>query len=61
LLTTLAASRHCASRYRAAAATEGVSDGNLEEDWENYLDGVWGVCLRTVTPEAIVRKSVLVS
>lgn len=32
----------------------------LSEDWDAYLDGIYGVCLRTVTPEAIVRKGELV-
>ncbi len=31
-----------------------------EEDWAHYLSGVYGVCLRQVTPETIVRKGLLV-
>jgi hypothetical protein len=41
-------------RYRAAGGRE------LEEDWEGYLSGLYGVCLREVTPETIVRKGQLV-
>lgn len=43
-------------RYRAAG---GASD-ELEDDWHGYLDGVYGICLRSVSPESIVRKSHLV-
>src|SRR5437763_12202815 len=46
---------HFAARHRAA-------DGkDLDQDWEMYLDGTWGICLRDVTPETIVRKNTLVS
>jgi hypothetical protein len=45
---------HFAARHRAA-------DGkDLEQDWEMYLDGIWGICLKDVTPETIVRKRVLI-
>jgi Family of unknown function (DUF6058) len=47
--------RHQAARQAAPAADE------LEQDWEAYLAGVYGVCLQEVTPETIVRKSLLVS
>jgi uncharacterized protein DUF6058 len=36
------------------------SDADFDEAWEAYLDGIWGICLRRVTPEAIVRKGELV-
>ena len=29
-------------------------------EWEDYLSGGYAVCLRSVTPEAIVRKDVLI-
>ncbi|HEY6834959.1 MAG TPA: DUF6058 family natural product biosynthesis protein [Gaiellaceae bacterium] len=46
---------HFAARHRAA-------DGkDLEQDWEMYLDGTWGICLKDVAPETIVRKNTLVS
>jgi hypothetical protein len=32
----------------------------LEAEWEGYLSGVYGVCLRRVTPETIARKGELV-
>lgn len=43
-------------RYRAA----GGNSDELEEDWRGYIEGIYGVCLREVTPETIVRKGVLV-
>jgi len=46
---------HFAARHRAASGKE------LEQDWEMYLDGTWGICLREVVPETIVRKNTLVS
>jgi hypothetical protein len=49
-----------AARYRAAREAEQANDG-LEQVWETYLEGVWGICLRDVTPETIVRKNALVS
>ena len=46
---------HFAARDRAA-------DGrDPEQDWAMYLDGTWGICLRDVTPETIVRKNTLVN
>jgi len=48
------------ARHRAATQKENASD-DLESDWATYLEGVWGVCLRDVTPETIVRKNTLVS
>ena len=44
-----------AARHRAAEGRD------LEQDWEMYLDGTWGICLRDVTPETIVRKNTLVN
>lgn len=33
---------------------------DLEDDWAGYLSGLFGVCLREVTPETIARKEQLV-
>jgi hypothetical protein len=46
-----------ARRYAAA----GGHESELEADWNGYMDGVYGICLRTVVPETIVRKEDLVS
>ena len=43
-------------RYLAA----GGDAAELAEDWEGYLSGLFGVCLREVTPETMVRKEQLV-
>jgi hypothetical protein len=42
--------------HRAA----GGDPANLEEDWEGYMSGIYGVCLRDVTPAAMIRKTFLV-
>jgi hypothetical protein len=34
---------------------------DLDLHWQFYLEGIYGVCLRDVTPEAIARKAKLVS
>jgi hypothetical protein len=44
-------------RYREA----GGAEDELAADWEGYMEGVYGVCLRQVSPETIVRKSELVT
>jgi Family of unknown function (DUF6058) len=47
-------------RYALAAAAEPEPLAAPEEEWQAYLSGEYGVCLREVTPENIVRKSALV-
>jgi hypothetical protein len=32
----------------------------LAADWDGYIDGIYAVCLRSVSPETIVRKEQLV-
>jgi hypothetical protein len=58
---TAALRAHFASRHRAASQAQGANPAELEQDWDAYLGGVYGACLREVTPENIVRKGVLVS
>jgi uncharacterized protein DUF6058 len=48
---------HFAARYRAASASREA----LQQDWEAYMAGIYGVCLCAVSPETIVRKSALVT
>ena len=48
-------------RYSIAASREQVALEPPEAEWEAYLSGEYGVCLRAVTPETIVRKSALVA
>src|SRR4029453_8174695 len=45
-----------ARRHRAA----GGFPVELEEDWQGFIDGGYGICLRSVSPETIVAKSKLV-
>lgn len=46
-----------ARRFLAA----GGNDDEIGAEWEGYLSGAYGVCLKRVTPENIVRKSALVT
>jgi hypothetical protein len=50
-----------AARHRAASLAHHADPDELRRDWDAYLNGIYGICLREVTPEAIVRKTVLVS
>jgi Family of unknown function (DUF6058) len=47
-------------RHAAACRAEGADPGELQADWEGYISGIYGVCLREVSPETIIRKTVLV-
>jgi hypothetical protein len=38
----------------------GGPPAELDADWEGYIDGIYAVCLRSVSPETIVRKEQLV-
>ena len=46
-----------ARRFLEAGGTE----DDLVSEWEGYLSGDYGVCLKQLTPENIVRKSRLVT
>jgi hypothetical protein len=43
-------------RHRRA----GGDPAELDEDWDGYIDGIYAICLRSVSPETIVRKTELV-
>jgi hypothetical protein len=45
-----------ARRFLAAGGTASA----LEEEWDGYLSGAYGVCLKEQSPENIVRKDQLV-
>jgi hypothetical protein len=49
------------ARYELACVQQRRFPDDCEDDWRAYLEGVFGVCLREVTPENIVRKATLVS
>lgn len=48
------------ARYLAAAAGSPTAAADAAEDWAGYLSGRFGVCLRSVTPEAMAEKNRLV-
>ena len=48
-------------RLQGAAAADPGPPSDAEEEWQAYLSGEYGVCLKHVTPENIVRKGVLVA
>jgi hypothetical protein len=52
---------HFAACHRQATSAREATAKELERDWEWYLDGTWGICLRDVTAETIVRKNTLVA
>jgi Family of unknown function (DUF6058) len=46
-----------ADGFRARYLAAGGSDDEADEDWQDYLSGQFGVCLRAVTPESMVAKN----
>ena len=48
-------------RHRATTSALGLPDVDPAEDWAGYLSGEFGVCLREVTPEAMVEKATLIN
>ncbi len=50
-----------ATRYRAAAALTGLAGDDTDETWEDYLSGLFGVCLRQVSTEAMALKARLMT
>lgn len=52
---------HFDNRHRAASTALGLPGVDPKEDWAGYLSGEYGVCLREVTPEAMVEKSALIA
>ena len=51
---------HFALRTELAARMLGIAPDTREADWEDYLSGEYGICLRQVTPETLVLKETLV-
>ena len=49
-------------RYARVMNAAGLAahEATILAEWEAFLDGVYGVCLRSVTPETIFRKESLV-
>ena len=51
---------HFSQRTELAARLLGFGAKTREADWEDYLSGEYGICLRQVTPETLVLKEALV-
>jgi hypothetical protein len=51
---------HFARRTELVARMLGVGAHTREADWEDYLSGEYGICLRQVIPETLVLKEALV-
>lgn len=51
---------HFADRHRRAAGAVDAPTSASEHEWSNYLSGLYGACLRQVTPEAMVAKEQLI-
>jgi hypothetical protein len=51
---------HFSRRTELAARLLGFGANTREADWEDYLSGEYGICLRQVTPETLVLKEALV-
>jgi hypothetical protein len=47
-------------RYVRAAQSVGLDPNEAGEIWADYLSGMFGICLRFVTPESIAKKVQLV-
>ncbi len=52
--------QHFATRMELAARLVGSVASTREPDWQDYLSGEYGICLRQVTPETLVLKEALV-
>ena len=48
------------ARFAERLEAAGGAD-DLDLHWKSYMNGIYGVCLRDVTPETIARKAKLVS
>lgn len=51
---------HFAERHRLATAAVRSPTSDTDDEWRNYLSGLYGACLRQVTPEAMVEKERLI-
>lgn len=51
--------RRFKSRLASACAMERIAPLDPEEAWTVFMDGVYGVCLKSATPENIARKNAL--
>ncbi|TDV36050.1 DUF6058 family natural product biosynthesis protein [Actinophytocola oryzae] len=50
-----------AEGFRERFLAAGGAEADVDDYWQDYLGGGFGVCLRSVTPESMVAKSRLVA
>jgi hypothetical protein len=50
-----------ADGFRERFLAAGGTPDEAEDDWQDYLSGGFGVCLRAVTPESMVAKTRLIA
>jgi hypothetical protein len=46
-------------RLRAEMRAQNLTSLDVDETWQTYLEGIYGICLREAAPENIVRKGAL--
>lgn len=46
-------------RLALEARAQGIAPLDAGEEWEAYIAGIYGICLRSATPENIARKAAL--
>ncbi|HZT13463.1 MAG TPA: DUF6058 family natural product biosynthesis protein [Candidatus Baltobacteraceae bacterium] len=60
--TSLECDEECFKRRLEAACTaESIPSLDAAQEWESYMQGTYGVCLRDATPENIARKAALIA
>jgi len=52
--------QHFLSRHRRAAQSAEGPTSTGEKEWVHYVSGIYGACLREVSPEAMVAKEQLI-
>lgn len=48
-------------RLEAACTAESIPSLDAAQEWDSYMQGTYGVCLRDATPENIARKAALIA
>jgi Family of unknown function (DUF6058) len=48
------------ARLHAEAIVQQIAPLDAGETWQTYLEGIYGICLRSATPENIARKAALI-
>ena len=46
------------NELRAALQPIGTTETYLEDAWLSFLKGIWGICLKEVSPQNIARKNI---